>query len=290
MAEQIEISKERYDEIVNKEVRESNLDVYEEVYDSQDADDIISDLAVEESFDIEAADPDSIAYDYDPNNPIYNTESNEMYIDRIQRSGNANNQAGFDANKYKMNGSTLTDDDYKRAALSLGTEIAVVKAVTFVESNGRGFDSQKRPKILFEAHQFGKLTNYQYNDQSDISCYSWAEGKPYYRGDQYQRLDKASRLDKTAAQKSASWGLFQIMGFNHKMCGYNNVDDYVKAMFESEGKHLDAFVNFVKNNNTMKKALVNKDWATFARNYNGPLYKDNDYDTKLAEAYRAYKA
>ncbi|MNL61260.1 hypothetical protein D3C87_1851660 [compost metagenome] len=35
----------------------------------------------------------------------------------------------------------------------------------------------------------------------------------------------------------------------------------------------------------MHKALLGRKWADFARRYNGPAYKENDYDTKLAKAY-----
>ena len=39
----------------------------------------------------------------------------------------------------------------------------------------------------------------------------------------------------------------------------------------------------------MLKALKAKDWAGFAKMYNGPNYQINDYDTKLAAAYRRYQ-
>ncbi|WP_269719454.1 N-acetylmuramidase domain-containing protein [Aeromonas veronii] len=33
----------------------------------------------------------------------------------------------------------------------------------------------------------------------------------------------------------------------------------------------------------MLKALQGRKWADFARRYNGPAFKENDYDTKLAK-------
>lgn len=42
---------------------------------------------------------------------------------------------------------------------------------------------------------------------------------------------------------------------------------------------------FIKRNPIMKNALMNRDWAAFARAYNGPAYAKNRYDQKLAAAY-----
>lgn len=292
MPEEIEITKERYDEIKRKEISDNNLDVYEMYDDQEDIDDVISSIGYEGISDDEFyinSDTDTI--NYDPNATyIFTTPDDSLAIDKSYGGNYVPNNEGFDVNDYKMNGSTLTYDDYKKAASILGVEVAVIKAVTYVESGGRGFDKNKRPKILFEAHWFGKFTNYKYMNHPDISARKWADAKPYYNRDQYQRLDKASKFDKEAAQKSASWGLFQIMGFNYGLSGYNSVDSYVKDMFESEGKHLQAFAIFVKNNKKMKEALVNKDWATFAYRYNGPGYKQNSYDTKLANAYYRFKS
>ena len=40
----------------------------------------------------------------------------------------------------------------------------------------------------------------------------------------------------------------------------------------------------------MLKALKAKDWAGFAKLYNGKNYQINDYDTKLVAAYRRYQS
>ena len=39
----------------------------------------------------------------------------------------------------------------------------------------------------------------------------------------------------------------------------------------------------------MHLALQKQDWATFAKLYNGPAYKKNNYDSKLANAYARYQ-
>ena len=80
----------------------------------------------------------------------------------------------------------------------------------------------------------------------------------------------------------------QIMGFNYKACGCKNVSEFVGDMTENEGKQLDLFVRFLQGNK-WDKYLRTLDWKEFARHYNGPSYAQNQYDTKLENAYKKYK-
>lgn len=93
--------------------------------------------------------------------------------------------------------------------------------------------------------------------------------------------------DREAAWKSASWGMFQIMGFNHS--GFDTVGQFVAAMFESEYQHLRSFLAFCADSDLIP-VLKKKDWASFARTYNGAGYKQNQYDQKMAKAYGEYSA
>lgn len=183
----------------------------------------------------------------------------------------------------------LTDKDFQTAADQYGIEVAAIRAVAKVESGGRtGFDAQGRPKILFEAHIFHKFTKGKYDKQyPELSEPTWALGKKYYSLDQWSRMYQAMGLDQEAAFKSASWGMFQIMGYNHN--GFAAVDQFVAAMFESEAQHLKSFLAFCADNHLIP-ALKKKDWASFAQAYNGPGYKENNYDQKMAQAYEQYSA
>ena len=78
------------------------------------------------------------------------------------------------------------------------------------------------------------------------------------------------------------------MGFHWKLLGYASVQEFVNAMYHSEGAQLDAFVRFIKADAGLHRALRSKDWADFARRYNGPAYAKNQYDVKLAEAYKEF--
>ena len=181
----------------------------------------------------------------------------------------------------------LSESDYQAAADQLGVDVATVKAIAEVESRREGFLPSGDPSILFEAHQFGERTGYAYNDSHpNISSTRWDRSLYGPSGQhQHDRLAQAMALDETAALESASWGQFQIMGFNHEAAGYDNVQDFVAAMRESSSNQLDAFVSFVNYHPNMVTALRNQDWAAFAEAYNGPGYRENQYDTKLADAY-----
>lgn len=183
---------------------------------------------------------------------------------------------------------TITTADYQRAAASLGVDVATVRAVTEVEARGTGFLDSGEPVILFERHVFHRLTSGLYSARHpDISNATPGGYGP--SSQQHARLQKAAALDREMALQSASWGLFQIMGFNHAAAGHPTLQGFINAMYRSEGDHLDAFVAFVRSEPAMHRALKARNWAEFARRYNGPAYAANRYDTRLAAAYARHK-
>lgn len=184
----------------------------------------------------------------------------------------------------------LTEIDYNTAATLLGVELACVKAVTKVESRGSGFLSSGEPKILFERHWMYKLLKAKTGKEPELSevCNPKAGG---YQGGaaEHIRLNTAVTIDRECALQSASWGLFQIMGFHWRTLGYASVQKFINDQYDSEAKQLGTFVKFLLINPGMLSALRSKDWAKFAKLYNGPDYAKNNYDTKLSEAYDSFK-
>ena len=183
----------------------------------------------------------------------------------------------------------LTQADWQRAARTLGVEVAAIRAVAEVEAPRTGFLADGRPRILFEAHQFSDRTGGQY-DRSHPGISSPCWNRDLYQGGaaEYTRLSEAMALNGDVALQSASWGRFQIMGFNHQAAGYANVRDFVAGMQQNEGRQLDAFVSFIQAHPAMQTALRNHDWASFAAAYNGSGYAANQYDTRMAEAYARF--
>jgi len=179
----------------------------------------------------------------------------------------------------------LTNADFQRAATALGCEVAAIKAVAEVEAAGVGFHATGEPKILFERHWFSRLTQGRYDAMAPDLSNPKAGG---YKGGlaEHERLARAVKLDRNAALLSASWGKFQIMGFNFKAAGFGNVQAFVNAMYQSEGAQLDAFVAFIKADLRLVAALRANNFTRFASIYNGPGYAKNKYDHKMHTAYR----
>lgn len=182
----------------------------------------------------------------------------------------------------------ITEADLLDAADMLGVELAAVKAVAEVESAGGGFLPDGRPKILFESYQFHRKTGGIFDDTHPaVSKPKWT--RDYLGGEkEYDRLAEAIKLNRPAALMSTSWGRFQIMGFNHRAAGFNNVEAFVSAMVEGEPAQLRAFVTLLQNWG-LTEALRKRDWPRFAARYNGTGYKANQYDVKLARAYAKHK-
>jgi hypothetical protein len=186
--------------------------------------------------------------------------------------------------------------DFELAAATLRVPVAAIRAFAEVESRGSGFLPDDRPVILFERHVFrrqllahdvapGIVANLE-KTRHDL-C-NKTPGGYGASSKEWQRLDDAVQINRPAALESASYGAFQVMGFNWKRCGYTSVQDLVNAMFKSSAAHLDSFVRYIQSDAKLLKALQAQDWPTCARLYNGANYSINKYDTKLAAAFARY--
>lgn len=187
---------------------------------------------------------------------------------------------------------TLTHADIERAAERLGVDVASVLAVNEVESRGEGFDSGY-VVVLFERHVMYRRMRIHGLDagraaQAHPDLVSRTPGGYVGGTGENQRLARAQGIDDLSALESASWGAFQIMGYHWERLGYANMDAFVTAMRRDEASQLQAFVRFIEADSMLRGALRNQNWAGFARLYNGPAYERNDYDTKLAAAYRRH--
>lgn len=180
----------------------------------------------------------------------------------------------------------ITTDDLCRAAKRVGCSTAEIQTFLEVETKGKGFDDQDRPLILFERHIFHKLTNGTF-DVSHPNISNKTPGGYGSSASQYDRFSAAFTLSPQAAMMSASWGLGQVLGRNFEEAGYKSVGGFVDAMKVSEGKQLDAAIEFIIHNH-LDDELRNHNWAAFARGYNGPEYRKNDYDTNLATAFAKF--
>jgi hypothetical protein len=190
----------------------------------------------------------------------------------------------------------------------LGCDVETIRALAMVESGPYGaFLTTGEPVILFEPHWFSRLTGGKYNwyrvpvDHSSdnehvrndrisarwrvISRPMWTPGTYGPVSVQHYRLAEAVKYDRDDALKSASWGLFQVLGVNHTYAGHDTLQSFINAAYRSVDDHLAMFVSFIQlYNPRLLPAVQRRDWDTVAMIYNGPG-QVNVYAPKLKVAY-----
>lgn len=194
----------------------------------------------------------------------------------------------------------IEDIDLPRIGQTIGVGEDELHAFMDTETSGSGFDSEGRPKLLFEPHVFyrnlGAGPKRDAAVRAGLAYPRWGE-KPYPR-DSYPRLAEAIKIDETAALKSASWGLGQVMGGNHVMVGHATVQAMVDACCEDEDNHLEQMVEFIKsadidddlrNLAALKRPTAPADCIGIVRVYNGPGYAKNNYHVKFAQAHNRWR-
>lgn len=191
----------------------------------------------------------------------------------------------------------LTEDDFIEVAEELGVEVAAIKAVVEIEAgkSHKGFWSEGKPLINFDLSMFRKMAA-----KNKVSLGKATKTSPVIfarpniakygsqQAAQQARLDAARAVHDLSAIEGTFWGMFQIGGFNWKKCGASDADEFVELMSRSERDQLELFANFIRNAGLLD-ALRKKNWAAFAKGYNGPSYASKGYHTKMANAYARFK-
>ena len=182
----------------------------------------------------------------------------------------------------------LTESDFKLVAEELDVEIAAIKAVVEIEAGKamKGFWAPGIPVINFDRSMYLKYRN-KAESKEGAKGEKVPEGLTGYALKEWTELINARKTNAMGANLGTFWGMFQIGGFNYKLCGCSSVNEFVKRMAYSELEQLQLFAVFITNTG-MVESLRKKDWATFARKYNGPSYAKRGYHTKMAKAYKKY--
>lgn len=186
----------------------------------------------------------------------------------------------------------ITREQIAAVAEDIGVPYAALRAVIEIESRGRGFLANGKPIVLFERHWFHRLTKGQYANRPDISSrqpggYAVGPNSEARGQAEWARMMRAADLDWEAAMMSASWGLAQIMGFNFAACNCVTIDQFVEEMQISERRQVELMAEFLQSRG-LTDEMQRQDWAGFARVYNGPAFRQNRYDEKLAAAYAKF--
>ena len=184
--------------------------------------------------------------------------------------------------------SSLTDADFKIVAKRLGVEVAAIKAVVEIEAGPKmtGFWAPGVPVVNFDSSMWNRYVN-KCKSKGDKSA-KVPSGLKGQHLTAWTRLTNARKTNVDAANMATFWGMFQIGGFNYAKCGCSSVAEMVRLMCHSELEQLELFASFIINSG-MVNDLKRKDWAAFARKYNGSSYASRGYHTKMAKAYAKFK-
>lgn len=177
---------------------------------------------------------------------------------------------------------------------------AALLAVVEIESAGRMFEADGiTPRLLFERHVFYRELKKRAPQKLDQAARKGLTRTSWDRATQYKDqatsqgrlkvIAMARAVDVECANRSASWGLGQTMGFNAPALGFVSATVMVEYMMKNglDGQ-VECLIREIRRNK-LEDELESHDWAAFARAYNGPGYRANRYDTKLAAAYAKWQ-
>ncbi|MEJ8803120.1 N-acetylmuramidase family protein [Pontibacter sp. H249] len=207
----------------------------------------------------------------------------------------------------------ITLQQKQELARQFGISLPMLQAFLEVESAGSGFFSdwkgQPRIKIQFEPHWFKRLLpgdilkniyelwdkqekgKVKLTDTQKLLLHNWqiaVLNKVDVQQAEWQAFNCAFAIHPDAAMQSASWGLGQVMGFNHKMLGFASAGEMVEAFKRSEYEQVKGMLHYLENKKGMMAAIRSLNWNKVAELYNGSNYAAGGYHIKLAKAYVKY--
>lgn len=229
--------------------------------------------------------PDTVRY-LDPEREIYVIGNDTVHL-RFEQDG---------ASMARRHG-PLTEADFREVAEELGVEVAAIKAVVEIEAGKahRGFWKDGKPILNFDITVY---RNRAARHKLNLGKYSRSHpvifarpNIPKYGSQQaavQARFDAAASIDSVTAIEGTFWGMFQIGGFNYKLCGTRSPQEFHRLMSRSERDQLELFAEFITRSGLLP-SLKAKNWSAFARGYNGPSYAARGYHRRLAAAYAKFK-
>jgi hypothetical protein len=187
------------------------------------------------------------------------------------------------------------------AAKKYGVSPAALLAVVEVESAGKAYESDGRtPRFLFERHVFHREIAKRKPELllratiEGLAIPQWSRATQYKDlGSSKGRMDvlrRARAIDAECANLSASWGVGQTMGFHYKTLGFASATAMVQHMTTGGlAGQIDVMCRTITDMG-LWGALKAKNFAAFARRYNGAGYRQNQYDTRMAAACSRWEA
>lgn len=180
-------------------------------------------------------------------------------------------------------------DAVRNEATKRKIPLANALACVSVESGGEmtaTVNGKTEPIIRWEGHYFDKRVKPDLREK--MRAVGLASPKvggiknPASQQDRYNKLlFPAVKFDREAAFASASYGAPQVMGANAKSLGYNSAEELYLVMKNGAAGQIEVMFKFIDHNGLVDE-LQRGDFAGFARVYNGPKFRANGYDKKMA--------
>ncbi|GIL01902.1 MAG: hypothetical protein BroJett030_18010 [Alphaproteobacteria bacterium] len=173
-------------------------------------------------------------------------------------------------------------------------EPAALAAVAEVESGGRLVaivNGKAEPLIRFEGHVFYRqLPRLKRNRAVVVGLAHPLAGRvanPPSQTARWKLVERAGLIDRPAALAATSWGVGQVMGLHWRWLGLASIDALVAEARSSPAGQVRLMARYIDRAG-LRRLIVEQDWAGFARAYNGPGYRAQRYDEKIAAAYRRH--
>lgn len=158
----------------------------------------------------------------------------------------------------------------------------VARAIMLIESGGSGYNADGSLKIRFEAHIFEQYISKNIFD----AHFRYVPGEynsQYYResirdpwiaihvsqANERSAVAIAQNINQEAAAKATSFGVAQVMGFNHARVGYDSALQMAKAYSRDVIYQYFGFMNYILTDPELLQAVREKDWKRIALLYNG---------------------
>jgi len=188
-----------------------------------------------------------------------------------------------------------TGDALRLAVAAVGHELpvehAALLAVVEVESGGRigaRVAGRMEPLIRYEGHYFYRLLPAARRNRAVASGLAHPVAgrvrNPLRQASRWRMLEAACVIDRPAALASVSWGVGQVMGAHWRWLGYGDIEAMVADVRSGIEGQVRLMARFIREAGLAER-LEAHDWRGFARAYNGPAYRSNRYDERMAQAY-----
>lgn len=184
--------------------------------------------------------------------------------------------------------------DAQRDALSAEFNLppSRLPAIASVEAPRGPFDSRNRLPVLWEGHHFYKHLPAGLRAGAVRAKLAWPRwGQVSYGSyeNQYRRIERGAEYHRPAAILSFSAGAYQVLTSNYARAGYASPDAMLEDYRRGETEQTRSVLRFIAASPKMLEALRTGNYKVFARLYNGPGYRKNRYDVKLAAADRLFR-